>query len=62
MDLTEELVKFVAMEANGTTLTTFNGAEIDLGKWTRLTMREAIIKWWPEAGGTTPAMEDFASV
>ncbi len=47
MDLTEELVKFVAMEVNSTTLTTFNGTEIDLSKWTRLTMREAIIKWWP---------------
>ncbi len=35
-------------EVNGTTITKFDGVEIDLGKWTRLTMREAIIKWWPE--------------
>ncbi len=58
MDLTEELIKFVAMEVNGTTVTNFpipkgshagDTLEIDLGKWTRLTMREAIIKWWPEA-------------
>ncbi|HEV2325022.1 MAG TPA: amino acid--tRNA ligase-related protein, partial [Terracidiphilus sp.] len=48
MDLTEELIEFVAMEVNGTTKTTFNDVEIDLGKWERLTMREAIIKWWPE--------------
>ena len=48
MDLTEELVKYVAMEVNGTTLTTFNGVEIDLGNWTKLSMREAIIKFWPE--------------
>jgi len=47
MQLTEELFAFVAQEVNGTTLTTFNGVEIDLGKWERLTMREAIIKWWP---------------
>ena len=33
MDLTEELVKFVAMEVNGTTKTTFNDVEIDLEKW-----------------------------
>jgi lysyl-tRNA synthetase class 2 len=45
MDLTEELIKFVALEVNGTTLTTFNDIEIDLAKWQRLTMREAIIKW-----------------
>ncbi len=30
MDLTEELIKFVAMEVNGTTKTTFNDVEIDL--------------------------------
>ncbi len=60
MDLTEELIKFVAMEVNGTTLTTFNDAEIDLGKWQRLTMREAIIKWWPEtAGSSRPTMEEL---
>jgi len=47
MDLTEELIKFVAMEVNGTTITHFNGNEIDLGKWTKLSMREAIIKFWP---------------
>ena len=33
MDLTEELIKFVAMEVNGTTVTEFNGNTIDLGKW-----------------------------
>jgi len=48
MDLTEELIKFVAMEVNGTTKTTFNDIEIDLSQWTKLSMREAIIKFWPE--------------
>jgi lysyl-tRNA synthetase class 2 len=61
MDLTEELIKFVAMEVNGTTVTEFNGNTIDLGKWERLTMREAIIKWWPEAWfGRPPEMSEFA--
>jgi lysyl-tRNA synthetase class 2 len=35
------------MEVNGTTITHFNGNEIDLGKWTKLSMREAIAKWAP---------------
>ena len=48
MDLTEELLKFVAMEVNGTTVTEFNGNTIDFAKIEKLTMREAIIKWWPE--------------
>ena len=59
MTLTEELVAFVAQEVNGTTITNFGGVEIDLGKWTRLTMREAIIKWWPKEFGEPPNYTDF---
>jgi lysyl-tRNA synthetase, class II len=55
MQITEELVSFVAQEVNGTTLTTFNGVEIDLGKWTRLSMREAIGEYWPAEAGAKPA-------
>jgi lysyl-tRNA synthetase class 2 len=60
MDLTEELIAFVAKEVNGTTITNFNGVEIDLGKWTRLTMREAIIKWWLD-DASRPALGDLSS-
>jgi len=42
MALTQDLIINVAKEVN------FNGNEIDLSKWTRLSMREAILKWWPE--------------
>jgi lysyl-tRNA synthetase, class II len=48
MALTQDLIINVAKEVNGTTITHFNGNEIDLSKWTRLSMREAILKWWPE--------------
>ena len=61
MKLTEELIEFVAQEVNGTTLTTFNGVEIDLSKWTRLTMREAIREFWPEEAGAKPALTAFES-
>jgi lysyl-tRNA synthetase class 2 len=47
MALTQDLVTCVAKEVNGTTITNFNGNEIDLSKWSRLSMREAILKWWP---------------
>jgi lysyl-tRNA synthetase class 2 len=59
MDLTEELVKSVAMEVNGTTLTTFNGVEIDLSQWTKLSMREAIGHFWPEDAGPRPTSASF---
>jgi len=62
MKLTEELVTFVAQEVNGTTVTNFNGVEIDLAnKWERLTMREAIIKWWPPSIDLRPTMEILSS-
>ncbi len=61
MDLTEELVKYVAIEVNGSTLTTFNDTQIDLEHWTRLSMREAIARFWPAGAGRTPEHADFAS-
>jgi len=59
MDLTEELIAFVAREVNGTTVTEFNGTMIDLAKWQRLTMREAIVKWWPVWAGTPPTVDEI---
>ncbi len=47
-------------EVNGTTITNFNGVEIDLGKWTRLTMREAIIEWWPSDPAQKPEFSVFS--
>jgi lysyl-tRNA synthetase class 2 len=59
MQITEDLVSFVAQEVNGTTVTTFDGVEIDLGKWRRLTMREAIVEFWPQEAGAKPATTAF---
>ena len=59
MDLTEELFRFVAMEVNGTTKTVFNDVEIDLGKFERLTMREAIVKFWPKEANLRPQISTF---
>ena len=61
MQITEDLIAFVAKEVNGTTITNFNGVDIDLGKWTRLTMKEAIEKHWPENSGPAPTLDDFQS-
>ncbi len=66
MDLTEEIIKFVAIEVNGTTKTTFNDVEIDLGVWRRFSMLDAIIKFWPNDfhfnNGPRPTKEDFFSI
>jgi len=61
MQLTEELIKQVALDVNGTTLTNFAGHEIDLSQWRRFSMREAILEFWPEGAGAKPALADFSS-
>jgi len=60
MKLTEEMLAQVARDVNGSTKTTFNGQEIDFADWQRLSMREAIIKFWPAKAGVKPEMKDFA--
>ena len=45
MDLVEELYKMLAKEVCGDTKITYQGIEIDLGKWERLTMVEAVKKY-----------------
>jgi lysyl-tRNA synthetase class 2 len=60
MQLTIDLLQFVAMEVNGTTKTTFNDVELDFAKIEKLTMREAIIKFWPPWAGESPNIDDLA--
>jgi lysyl-tRNA synthetase class 2 len=61
MSLTEEMLAYAASELNGTTVVSYQGREIDFGDWQRLSMREAIIKYWPETSAPAPEMSDFAS-
>ncbi len=61
MQLTEDLIEFVAREVNGTTVTTFNDVKIDLAQWQRLSLREAIRAYWPEEAGAKPAPSAFES-
>jgi lysyl-tRNA synthetase class 2 len=59
MDLTQELITQVAQEVNDTTITNFNGNEIDLDKWQKFSMREAIIKFWRTDVSEAPSIADF---
>jgi lysyl-tRNA synthetase class 2 len=61
MQLTEDMLSQVARDVNGSTKATFNGHEIDFGVWQRLSMREAIIQYWPEAAAPRPEIADFAT-
>ncbi len=63
MDLTQQLIEQAAKDVNGTTKSKWGDQEIDWAgsNWRRVTMREAIIHYWPEAAGAKPQMSDFAS-
>ena len=63
MDLTQKLIIQAAMDVTGGTKTKWGDGEIDwsVGNWRRLTMREAIIQYWPDNAGEKPAMADFAT-
>jgi len=45
MDLVEEMMKTVAMNVCGTLQISYQGTEIDLGNWSRMTMIEAVKKY-----------------
>src|SRR5947209_10845871 len=59
MDLSEELLREVAREVNGTTKATFDGKEFDFADLQRLSMRGAVSKYLPVAGAPKPTMNDF---
>ncbi len=61
MDLTQELITQAAKDVTGGTKTKWGDQEIDWAQWQRTTMREAIIRFWPESAGAKPEMSDFAS-
>jgi lysyl-tRNA synthetase, class II len=62
MQLTEDLLSTVAKTVTGRTSVKFGDHEIDWANWQRLTMREAIIKYWPDEAGEKPALNDFDTV
>src|SRR5581483_9952335 len=62
MQLTQRLLSQAAHDVTGGTKVKFGEHEIDwdLSKWTVMTMREAIIHYWPEAAGRKPEIASFA--
>jgi lysyl-tRNA synthetase, class II len=61
MDLTEELFRGIAETICGTTKVKYGENEIDFGRCERLSMREAICKYWPAGAGTAPTVAEMSS-
>jgi lysyl-tRNA synthetase class 2 len=60
MSLTEELFALLARKICGSTTITYGHHQVDLSRWQRLTMREAISRYWPEAAGVAPSSDELA--
>jgi lysyl-tRNA synthetase class 2 len=69
MNVTQEVITEAAKAVNGSTKSNWTVSEdgkntvheLDWANWQRLTMREAIIKFWPEHAGAKPEISDFAT-
>jgi lysyl-tRNA synthetase class 2 len=61
MDFTARMLAQVAQDVNGNTISNFNGHEIDWSNFQRLSMRDAIIRFWPENAAPWPELKDFST-
>jgi lysyl-tRNA synthetase class 2 len=61
MNLTEELLRELCVKICGSTTAKFGDVEIDFAKIERLSMRDAVVKYWPPAAAPAPEPLEFAS-
>ena len=61
MDLTEDLLRGLVQSVAGGTQIKYGETEIDFGHFERLSMREAICRYWPEAAGPHPTTAELSS-
>jgi len=57
MDLNEALFARLAKAITGSAIVKYGDLELDFGNMQRLTMREAIVKYWPREAGEEPKLE-----
>jgi lysyl-tRNA synthetase, class II len=61
MELTRNLLTQAAIDVTGGTKVKFGEHELDWANWNVMTMREAIIHYWPEKAGAKPQRSAFAT-
>jgi lysyl-tRNA synthetase class 2 len=61
MDMNEKLFASLANNITGSTTVKYGETELDFSKMQRLSMREAIVKYWPLEAGAPPTLEELAS-
>jgi lysyl-tRNA synthetase, class II len=61
MDLNEELFARLARNMTGSTIVSYGEEKLDFAKFQRLSMREAILKYWPVDLQSAPTMDEMAA-
>jgi lysyl-tRNA synthetase class 2 len=60
MDLNEVLFAELAKTVTGSTTVKYGEHELDFGKMERLSMRHALVKYWPAEAGIAPSLGELA--
>ena len=60
MDMNEKLFASLAKNISGSTTVRYGDTDLDFANMRRLTMREAIVKYWPREAGEAPTLETLA--
>jgi lysyl-tRNA synthetase class 2 len=61
MDLNEEIFAQLAKNITGSTTVRYGEVDLDFGKMQRLSMREAIARFWPSEAGAAPTPVELAA-
>jgi lysyl-tRNA synthetase, class II len=61
MELNIQLFPQLARSITGSTTVKYGEHELEFARFQKLTMREAIIKYWPDAAGTTPSEAELST-
>jgi len=61
MDMSEELLSGLAQKICGSKKIPYGDQELDFSKIERLSMREAVCRYWPESAGNAPTVEQLAA-
>ncbi len=61
MDLNEELFARLAQDITGSTTVSYGDEKLDFAKFQRLSMREAVIKYWPSGLQPAPTLQELAA-
>ena len=61
MDMNEQLFALLAKNITGSTSVKYGDSELDFSKIQRLSMREAIVKYWPPRLGAAPSVKELAN-